>query len=145
RLQERGQRVVTAEAATGGLLAARLSAVEGSVEPFPGGWVPASIEACERLLGVPEETIRTHGLASAPAAEALAKGARRAMETDFGLAITGLTGPGGGSMEKPAGLVFVGLAGETGAESRRYPLPGTPGGVPRSGGAIPLDRLPRGV
>src|SRR5207248_11790778 len=126
RLRERGQRVATAEVASGGLLAARLSAVEGSAEPFPGGWVPASMEACERLLGVSEELIRTHGLASAPVAEALATGARRAMETDFGLSVTGLPGPGGGSSEKPAGLVFVGLASAAGSESRRYQLLGRP-------------------
>jgi len=145
RLRERGQRVATAESATGGLLSARLSAVEGSAEPFPGGWVPLSIEACERLLGVPEELIRAHGMASGPVAEALASSARRALGADFGLSITGLPGPGGGTAEKPRGLVFIGLAGGGGAENRRYQLPGSPGDVRQRAVSLALDWLRRAL
>jgi nicotinamide-nucleotide amidase len=143
RLRERGQRVATAEVATGGLLAARLSGVEGSAESFPGGWAPASIAGCERLLGVPEAVIRTHGLASAPVAERLAEAARQSMGTEFGLSVTGLAGPGAGTSEKPPGLIFVGLASPAGTESRRYQLPGRASEVRQRAVSLALDGLRR--
>src|SRR5205085_6275122 len=91
-LRERSQRVATAESVTGGLLAARLTAVVGSAEPFAGGYVAEAIAANASLLGVPEALIREHGMVSAPVVEALAEGARRALDADYGLAVTGMAG-----------------------------------------------------
>jgi nicotinamide-nucleotide amidase len=144
RLQARGQTLATAEAVTGGLLAARLSAVEGSAEPFPGGLVAGAIEAGTELVGVPEALVREHGLASAPVAEAFARGARLRLGTDYGLSITGLAGPGS-TADKPAGLIFVGLAGQEGAASQRYLLPGNPTDVRQRAVGLALDRLRRAL
>jgi PncC family amidohydrolase len=143
RLRLRGLRVATAEAATGGLLAAQLSAVTGSAEPFPGGLIAGAVEAGPALLGVPESLVREHGLASAPVAEALAQGAQRALSTEFGLSVTGLPGPGGGTADKPAGLIFIGLAGPDGVSSRRYEFPGSPDDVRHRAVMVALDWLRR--
>jgi nicotinamide-nucleotide amidase len=144
RLRARGQTLATVEAATGGLLAARLSAVEGSADPFPGGLVTGAIEAGLELVGVPEALVREHGLASAPVAEAFARGARQRLRTEYGLSVTGLTGPGG-TADKPAGLVFLGLAGPAGVESRRYLLPGNPADVRQRAVGLALDWLRRAL
>jgi competence/damage-inducible protein CinA-like protein len=145
RLREQGRTVATAEAVTGGLLAARLSAVEASAAPFPGGWVSASVEASETLLGVPESLIQQYGMASAPVAEAFAAAARRQLGADFGLAATGLTGPGSGTAEKPVGLVFIALAEEGGVTSRRYQFPGRPEEVRQRAALTALDYLRRAL
>jgi nicotinamide-nucleotide amidase len=143
RLRLQGLRLATAEAATGGLLAARLSAVEGSAEPFPGGIVNPAVEAGPALIGISEALLREHGFASAAVAEAFAEGVRRSLSTDFGLAVTGLRGPGGATAEKPAGLVFIGLAGPEGTGSRRFEFPGRPGEVRERAVNVALDWLRR--
>jgi nicotinamide-nucleotide amidase len=144
RLRARGQTLATAEAATGGLLAARLSAVEGSAEPFPGGVVIGAVEAGPTLLGMPEMFIREHGMASARVAEGLAEQVQRSLGTDYGLSVTGLPGPGG-TTEKPAGLVFVALAGPEEVVSRRYLLPGNPEDVRQRAVGLALDWLRRAL
>jgi nicotinamide-nucleotide amidase len=143
RLRLLGRGVATAEAATGGALASRLSSAEGSAAVFPGGWVVAGIEAAPELLSVPEALIREHGLASAAVAEALAQAARRALSTDLGLAATGVPGPGGRTTEKPVGLIFLALADGEGASSRRYQLPGKPEEVRQRAALLALDWLRR--
>jgi nicotinamide-nucleotide amidase len=145
RLREQGRTVATAEAVTGGLLAARLSAVEASAAPFPGGWVSASVVASETLLGIPESLIQQHGMASAPVAEAFAVAARRQLGADFGLAATGMAGPGSGTAEKPIGLVFIALAEERGVTSRRYQFPGRPEEVRQRAALTALDGLRRAL
>jgi competence/damage-inducible protein CinA-like protein len=142
RLRLQGQRLATAEAVTGGLLAARLSAVEGSAEPFPGGLVAGAVEAGPALAGVSETFLREHGLASAPVAESFAAAARRSLATEFGLSLTGLAGPSG-TVEKPAGLVFIGLAGPNGVTSRRFEFPGKPEEVRHRAVNAALDWLRR--
>ena len=144
-MREWGRTVAAAESLTGGLLAARLAAVEASAEPFPGGWVAASVEAGELLLGVPESLIQRHGMASAPVAEAFAAGARRALGTDYGLAVTGLPGPGGGTADKPVGLVFIALASREEVTSRRYQFPGRPDEVRQRAVLATLDGLRRAL
>lgn len=124
-LSQRGRTLATAESVVaGGLLAARLAAVGGSAAPFPGGYLVPSLEAADGVLAVPEELVREHGMASAPVAEALAEAARRALDADYGLAVSGVPAPGGGTAEKPAGLVFVALATGSGVVSRRFQFPG---------------------
>lgn len=145
RLREQGRTLATAEAVTGGLLAARLAAVEASAEPFPGGWVTVSVEASGALLGVSEPLIRQHGMVSAPVAEAFAEAALRTLGTDFGLALTGLPGPGGGTTEKPVGLVFIALARKERSTSWRYQFPGRPDEVRQRAVLAALDRLRRAL
>jgi nicotinamide-nucleotide amidase len=124
RLAVGGFTLATAESCTGGLVAHRLTEVPGSSNYFMEGVVTYSNEAKTRLLDVPAELIEAHGAVSAEVAEAMAVGVKRRAETDFGLAVTGIAGPGGGSEEKPVGLVYVALADDAHTEHKRVLLPG---------------------
>jgi nicotinamide-nucleotide amidase len=110
-LAERGVTLATAESCTGGLLSERLTRIPGSSAYFVGGAVTYSDALKTRLLGVPEPTIAEHGAVSEPVARAMAEGVRRELGSDWGVAITGIAGPGGGSEEKPVGTVFLAWAG----------------------------------
>jgi nicotinamide-nucleotide amidase len=99
--------IATAESCTGGLLAARLTELAGASDYFAGGVVVYSNEAKMALAGVEGDLIEKHGAVSAEVASALADGARRALGADVGVGITGIAGPGGGSEEKPVGLVWL--------------------------------------
>ncbi len=124
RLAVGGFTLATAESCTGGLIAHRLTEVPGSSNYFMEGVVTYSNEAKTRLLGVPAELIEAHGAVSAEVAEAMAVGVKRRAETDFGLSVTGVAGPGGGTEEKPVGLVYVALADDAHTEHKRLMLPG---------------------
>lgn len=124
RLAVGGFNVAVAESCTGGLIAHRLTEVPGSSTYFMEGVVTYSNEAKTRLLGVPEELIERHGAVSAEVAEAMAEGVKLRAGVDFGLAVTGVAGPGGGTEEKPVGLVYVALADDAHTEHRRIMLPG---------------------
>jgi nicotinamide-nucleotide amidase len=116
--------VATAESCTGGLLAERLTRVPGSSRYFPGGVVAYADAQKVSLLGVPAPELAEHGAVSEEVARALAEGVRRRLGTDFGLGVTGVAGPEGGSDEKPVGTVHVALAGPAGVRHRRLRLPG---------------------
>jgi nicotinamide-nucleotide amidase len=88
------------------------------------GVVTYSNDAKTRSLGVDAELILQHGAVSAEVAEAMAEGVRRRADTDFGLAVTGIAGPGGGSEEKPVGLVYIALSDDAHTEHRKLMLPG---------------------
>ncbi|HWS55151.1 MAG TPA: competence/damage-inducible protein A [Pyrinomonadaceae bacterium] len=124
RLAVGGFTVATAESCTGGLVAHRLTEVPGSSSYFMEGVVAYSNEAKTRLLGVPAELIEARGAVSGEVAEAMAEGVKARADTDFGLAVTGIAGPGGGSGEKPVGLVYVALSDDAHTEHRRLMLPG---------------------
>jgi nicotinamide-nucleotide amidase len=109
-LGERGATLALAESCTGGLLAKRLTDLPGSSAYFGEGLVTYSNEAKERLLGVPHAMIVDHGAVSEPVAREMAEGARRVSGADYGLSVTGIAGPDGGTEEKPVGLVFVGIS-----------------------------------
>ena len=106
-LKERGQTVATAESCTGGLVAQRITDVAGSSAVFPGGVVAYSNAAKTDLVAVPEEMLNEFGAVSAEVAQALAEGAKNRFNADYGIGITGIAGPGGGSAEKPVGLVYL--------------------------------------
>lgn len=112
-LREAGMSLVTAESCTGGLIAGALTAVPGSSDIFHGGFVTYSNAAKTAMIGVPEDLIALHGAVSPEVARAMAEGARRAGRTDLAVSVTGVAGPGGGSVEKPVGLVHFGLASAT--------------------------------
>ncbi|MEJ7616670.1 MAG: competence/damage-inducible protein A [Pyrinomonadaceae bacterium] len=124
RLAIGGYTVAVAESCTGGLIAQRLTDVPGSSVYFMEGLVTYSNEAKTRRLGVPENLLLEYGAVSAQVAEAMAIGVRRHASTDFGLSVTGIAGPGGGTEEKPVGLVYLALADGAHIEHRRVMLPG---------------------
>src|SRR5919107_4431601 len=109
-LLQRGATLALAESCTGGLLAKRLTDMPGSSAYFEEGLVTYSNESKERLLGVPYAMIMDHGAVSEPVAREMAEGARRVSSADYGLSVTGIAGPDGGTEEKPVGLVFVGIS-----------------------------------
>jgi nicotinamide-nucleotide amidase len=106
----RGWHIATAESCTGGLVVAALTAVAGSSTVVERGFVAYSNEAKAELLGVPPATIAAHGAVSAETTAAMARGALARAPVDLAVAITGVAGPGGGSGEKPVGLVIFAVA-----------------------------------
>jgi nicotinamide-nucleotide amidase len=117
--------IAVAESCTGGLLAARLTDPPGASEYVLGGIVAYSNEAKIEQVGVPRETIERHGAVSEQVAKTLARGARERLGADVGVGLTGIAGPGGGSTEKPVGLVWLCVEGPGGASlTRSVRLPG---------------------
>jgi nicotinamide-nucleotide amidase len=110
-LRADGLTLGVAESCTGGLLAARITELAGSSDYFKGGIVAYANEIKVALAAVPAELIERHGAVSQEVAEALADGARTQLETDVGVGVTGVAGPGGGTEEKPVGLVWISVAG----------------------------------
>jgi nicotinamide-nucleotide amidase len=124
-LRDQGKSLAVAESCTGGLIAQKLTDVPGSSDYFLGGVVAYSNAAKVSLLGVPEALLREHGAVSEPVACKMAEGVRARFGADFGIATTGISGPGGGSEEKPVGLVYVALAdgGEDGTHAEAFVFP----------------------
>ena len=120
----RGLTLATAESCTGGMVAARLTSVPGSSDVFVGGVVAYANTVKASELGVAQEVLDQHGAVSAETAAAMAHGVRARLGVDIGVAVTGVAGPGGGTDEKPVGLVFVHAVGPDGEEARRTELPG---------------------
>ena len=122
--RERGLTLATAESCTGGLVAARLTSVPGSSDVFLGAVVAYADEVKARELDVPAEVLERHGAVSAEAAAAMAAGARARLGADVAVSVTGVAGPGGGTPEKPVGLVYLHAEGPDGSLARRLDLPG---------------------
>ena len=122
-LRQRGQTLATAESCTGGLVSARLTDVPGASEVFVGGVVSYSNDVKENQLGVPLDVLVEHGAVSEEVARAMASGARTRLAADWGVGITGIAGPTGGTEDKPVGLVHWAVAGSNGvwAEHRVFP------------------------
>jgi nicotinamide-nucleotide amidase len=112
--RRRGWTVTAAESCTGGLVAAALTEVPGASEVLERSLVTYSNAAKTALLGVPGPVLAAHGAVSAATAEAMAAGARTAAAADLAVAVTGIAGPGGGSAEKPVGLVWFAIADREG-------------------------------
>lgn len=110
QLRQRGQSLATAESCTGGMLAKRITDQPGASEVFGYGLITYANEAKTRLLGVPEDMLARYGAVSPQVARSMAVGARERYGADYGLGITGVAGPGGGTEEKPVGLVYVALS-----------------------------------
>ncbi|MDX1704917.1 CinA family protein [Pseudidiomarina sp.] len=109
-LLTRGWTVATAESCTGGGMGYAITTVPGSGQWFAGGFITYMDEVKQKVLGVPGNTIVTHGAVSCETAEAMAKQALKQVDADIAIAVTGIAGPTGGSKEKPVGLVWFGLA-----------------------------------
>ena len=122
RLRARQQWLVTAESCTGGLIAGACTDLAGSSDWFERGFVTYSNAAKTELLGVPADVIARHGAVSEPVARAMARGAVAHARAHVGVAVTGVAGPGGGSLDKPVGTVWFGwhVPGVTETECRRF-------------------------
>jgi nicotinamide-nucleotide amidase len=121
--RSRGWHIATAESCTGGLVAGALTAIAGSSDVVERGFVTYSNEAKSELLGVPLETIASHGAVSAETAAAMAQGAVSRAPVELAISVTGIAGPGGATPTKPVGLVIFGMARRGGAcrtESRVF-------------------------
>jgi nicotinamide-nucleotide amidase len=123
-LQMRNATLAVAESCTGGLMAERLTSISGSSRYFLGGAVVYSNRLKTELAGVPTEMIEKHGAVSREVAVALAEGIRYRCDATLGVGITGVAGPSGGTAEKPVGLVFHAVAGNTGTEVSHRTFPG---------------------
>jgi nicotinamide-nucleotide amidase len=116
RLRRRGQCLAVAESCTGGGIGAALAAVPGASDVFLGGVIAYANAVKQQLLGVPAPLLDAHGAVSDPVAAAMAEGARRCTGAHWGIAVSGIAGPGGGSADKPVGLVHIAVAGPDGCQ-----------------------------
>jgi nicotinamide-nucleotide amidase len=123
-LTKRGKTLAVAESCTGGVIGMRLTDVPGSSVYFLEGAITYSNEAKMRTLNVPERTLIDHGAVSAETAEAMAAGIRERAGADYGISVTGIAGPDGGSEEKPVGTVFIGYSDVEKTRSIKFTFPG---------------------
>jgi nicotinamide-nucleotide amidase len=142
-LQMRNATLALAESCTGGLLAERITSIAGSSRYFLGGAVVYSNPLKTELAGVPADMIERHGAVSREVAAALAEGIRYRCESTLGVGITGVAGPGGGSPEKPVGLVFHALASDAGTEVIERKYPGDRKRIRRFASTMALDMVRR--
>ncbi|HEY8021079.1 MAG TPA: competence/damage-inducible protein A [Thermoanaerobaculia bacterium] len=142
-LRRQGRTLTVAESCTGGLLAERLTRVPGSSEYFLGGAVVYTDALKTRLVGVPEALLAAHGAVSEEVARAMAEGVRRALVSDYGIGITGVAGPGGGSAAKPVGTVHLAVAGPSGVSHRQVRFPGDRERVRWQSSQLALEMLRR--
>jgi nicotinamide-nucleotide amidase len=124
-LRARGARAAVAESCTGGLLGGRFTDVPGSSDVFDGGVIAYANGVKVRELGVADALLQEHGAVSEAAAIAMAEGVRQRFGTTYGIGITGIAGPGGGTPEKPVGLVWFGVSGPDGTTAHRSMFPGS--------------------
>ncbi|MDO4190305.1 MAG: competence/damage-inducible protein A [Bacteroidales bacterium] len=111
-LLERGETLATAESCTGGLVGRKVVAIAGASNYYQGGIIAYSNDIKHQLLNVPEETLQQHGAVSSETAIAMAEGCRKAFQTDWAVATTGISGPDGGTDENPRGTVWIAVAGK---------------------------------
>jgi len=143
RLAARGERVALAESCTGGLLAELLTAVPGASAVLDLGVVAYSNAMKAAVVGVPAALLEAHGAVSEPVARALAEGARRLAGATWGVGITGIAGPDGGTPEKPVGTVHLALAGPAGTSAQVRAFRGDRGRVRHLAAFEALDQLRR--
>ena len=120
KLVEENKTLVVAESCTGGLIAKMITDIAGSSRYFLKGWVTYSNESKVSEIGVPKELIEKFGAVSSEVAKALAAGAKEKSGADFAIAVTGIAGPGGGTEQKPVGLVYISVAHPDGVETEKF-------------------------
>ena len=116
-LKQHGKTISTAESCTGGLVASMITSVPGSSEYYLGSVVSYANSVKQEVLGVPAEIIKEFGAVSSECVGAMAEGVRKLTGTDFSVATSGIAGPGGGSAEKPVGLVWIGVSSQSGTQT----------------------------
>jgi nicotinamide-nucleotide amidase len=141
-----GLRLATAESCTGGLIAGCLTAIAGSSDVVERGFVTYTDEAKIELLGMPVALIATHGAVSVPVARAMAEGAIARSRAGLGISVTGVAGPGGGSIEKPVGLVHIAAARSTRPTlDERHVFPGDRTAIRLAAVAAAFDLIERRI
>jgi nicotinamide-nucleotide amidase len=143
-LAERGQTVAVAESCTGGLIGHLLTEVPGSSDAFLGGVIVYANEIKE-MVGVPAKVLKAHGAVSAQTAKELATGIRSWAGSDYGLAVTGIAGPGGATDTKPVGLVFIGLADGPRVEVEQHHFKGSRSEIKQTSAETALGLLRRAL
>ena len=128
-LREKKATIALAESCTGGLISHRITNVPGSSAYFERGIVAYSNQAKVDHLGVSEKILNDYGAVSSETAMAMASGIRKAANATFGLAVTGIAGPGGGTTEKPVGLVYIAIASPDGTEVSSFRFSGDRAGI----------------
>ena len=141
--RRQGLMLATAESCTGGMVAERLTSIPGSSDAFVGSVIAYSDEVKARELGVPRETLAAHGAVSAETAAAMASGVRERLGADVGVAVTGIAGPGGGTSEKPVGLVYVHAETHEEGHGRSFQYPGDRDSIRRRATATALHLVRR--
>ena len=116
----KGKKLATAESCTGGGIGAAITAVSGSSAVYKGGIISYQNEVKRDLLGVSESDLESLGPVSAPVAEQMATGVRKALKADVSVSVTGLAGPGGDEFGNPVGTVYIGYADEKGTFARKF-------------------------
>ena len=124
KLIENNITISTAESCTGGSLGKIITSVPGASSIYGYGFITYANEAKEKILGVSHETLEKHGAVSPDTALQMAKGAREVSGSDIAVSVTGIAGPGGGTAEKPVGLVYIAISDKDGEEHRRLNLSG---------------------
>jgi nicotinamide-nucleotide amidase len=119
-LSAQGRTLAVAESCTGGLVGSLLTDIPGSSRVYPGGVVASANAPKRQVLGVPATLLAEHGAVSGEVAAAMAEGVCRLLDAEYGLGITGITGPTGGTDEKPVGTVFIACAGPNGVTVERH-------------------------
>ena len=123
-LRARGFKLATAESCTGGLIASRITDVPGSSEYFVGGVAAYAYEAKVALLGVSWDTLKAHGAVSRETVLEMARGARKTLNADIAVSVSGIAGPGGGMPGKPVGTTWIGLSTSDGEWARLFHFDG---------------------
>ncbi len=140
-LLQKGWEIACAESCTGGLLTSRLTDVAGSSVYVKGSIVAYSNEIKARLVGVSEETLRAYGAVSRQTAAEMSEGVRRTVGTDVGVGITGIAGPGGGTAEKPVGLVYISVSGHDGTVVQEHHFLGSRAEIKRQSAEHALSMI----
>lgn len=123
-LRERGWTIAFAESCTGGLVGHRMTNISGSSDYYLGSVTAYAYNAKEHLLGVEAATLEQYGAVSETTVLEMAAGIRSALGADIGISISGIAGPGGGTPEKPVGLVWIGLSSPEGSKAEQFNFPG---------------------
>ena len=144
-LQMRGMTLATAESCTGGMLAERITSLSGSSRYFLGGAVVYSNALKTQFANVPKTMIDKHGAVSPEVARALAEGIRKRCLSSYGVGITGVAGPSGGTEQKPVGLVYIALAGDEGTQVVERNFPGDRARVRQFATQQALDMIRRAL
>lgn len=144
-LRKRQQTVTTAESCTAGGIAEKISSVAGASDYFTGGVIAYANEVKIRELGVSDDLLKTQGAVSPEVAGEMAAGVRKKLKSDWGISITGIAGPGGGTAEKPVGLFYVGVAGENYLKVSRFQAGGNRSNIREHGIQRALGELWRAL
>ncbi|MFQ5736916.1 MAG: CinA family protein [Thermodesulfobacteriota bacterium] len=142
-LKEAHATLAVAESCTGGLLSSMITEVPGCSAYFRGGVVAYANDAKKRLLGVSAATLDRHGAVSAQTATEMAEGARKRLQADVSVSITGIAGPGGGSAAKPVGTVYCAVSSRDGTKVERFLFEGGRKAVRRASALAAIDGLIR--